>query len=167
MTSQDIDDRQDEARREHPPLRLRSRRSILLPDLRPPTLEELRWRSSHRAERRDEAGRARTRRKAAPAPTVERAIEGTVDETVAQPSPPVAFAPAPPPPALEQLVAAPDWQPDAVPPFDQHGVVDYPVAVARAALIATEPAPEWEAEAEPEWEPEAEPEPAGWSPLGR
>jgi hypothetical protein len=36
----------------HPPLRLRGRTSILLPDLRPPTIEELRWRSQERRERK-------------------------------------------------------------------------------------------------------------------
>jgi hypothetical protein len=34
--------------RDHPPLRLRSRRWMLLPDLRPPTMEELRWSSRQR-----------------------------------------------------------------------------------------------------------------------
>jgi len=39
--------------RDHPPFRLRERRLLLLPDLRPPSLEELRWAARERRRRRD------------------------------------------------------------------------------------------------------------------
>ncbi|HVV74722.1 MAG TPA: hypothetical protein VHC43_01705 [Mycobacteriales bacterium] len=40
---------------DHPPFRLRERRRFLLPDLAPPTLEELRWAARQRRARREDA----------------------------------------------------------------------------------------------------------------
>jgi hypothetical protein len=39
--------------RDHPPFKLRERRLVLLPDLRPPSLEELRWAARERRRRRE------------------------------------------------------------------------------------------------------------------
>jgi hypothetical protein len=47
-----LDERTEPVVDKHPPLRLRSRRRILLPDLRPPTMEELRWAAEQRRLRR-------------------------------------------------------------------------------------------------------------------
>ncbi|HWC34506.1 MAG TPA: hypothetical protein VG650_06725 [Mycobacteriales bacterium] len=53
MTEPDVDERPPSATRDHPPFRMRDRRSVVLPDLRPPTLEELRWAARRRRERRE------------------------------------------------------------------------------------------------------------------
>ncbi|HVT21580.1 MAG TPA: hypothetical protein VHE57_09360 [Mycobacteriales bacterium] len=53
MTEPSVDERPPNADRDHPPFRLRERRLVLLPDLRPPTLEELRWAARERRRRRE------------------------------------------------------------------------------------------------------------------
>jgi hypothetical protein len=58
MTEQRViepsDEQPDGPERDHPPFRLREKRFVLLPDLRPPTLEELRWSVRERRRRRDQ-----------------------------------------------------------------------------------------------------------------
>src|SRR5690242_7424777 len=39
--------------RDHPPFKMRDRRLVLLPDVRPPSLEELRWAARDRRRRRE------------------------------------------------------------------------------------------------------------------
>lgn len=54
MTEPSVDERPAGETREHPPFRLRERRRLLLPDLTPPTLEELRWASRQRRLHREQ-----------------------------------------------------------------------------------------------------------------
>ena len=62
-----VDERSASAERDHPPLRLRERRLVLLPDLRPPSVDEIRWAVRQRRVRR-------TSPEAAPAPEQRRPV---------------------------------------------------------------------------------------------
>ncbi|HVX70247.1 MAG TPA: hypothetical protein VHA79_11225 [Mycobacteriales bacterium] len=53
MMEQSVDERPPSAERDHPPFRMRERRLMLLPDLHPPSIEEIRWAARERRRRRD------------------------------------------------------------------------------------------------------------------
>ncbi|HVT21938.1 MAG TPA: hypothetical protein VHE57_11180 [Mycobacteriales bacterium] len=53
MTEPSTEERPPSATHDHPPFRMRERRRLLLPDLTPPTLEELRWAARQRRVRRE------------------------------------------------------------------------------------------------------------------
>jgi hypothetical protein len=143
MSEPSLDERPaSAAAREHPPFRMRDRRRRLLPDLTPPTLEELRWAARQRRLRRDPViPEPRRDLHAASDGGEDAAVTATVEEpdVIELPEHP-AVLPEPEPPAEVAIESVPAAQAVAQAPPDDIAD-DAPPPLVSHLLVVREPAP--------------------------
>jgi hypothetical protein len=154
MTEQRVIDPSDEPpdgpERDHPPFRLREKRLVLLPDLRPPSLEELRWSVRERRRRRDQPIPApRHARPEDREPTdVVTSIDAPVVEETGTSEPPLEIVL---PEAGEPAVAEPDrWRDDLAPEPDDWAPEDWAPERIEAVAEPADSAPEEHRSPEPQ-----------------